>query len=99
MKLLVIGSGGREHAIAWRLAQSPRIQKVFVAPGNGGAAREGGLQNVAVSAVDKLAEFSVAEDNHLTVGGPQAAPVDGIVHLVRSRSPRLVRPTHAPAPL
>src|SRR5947208_2879532 len=50
MKLLVVGSGGREHAIAWRLAQSPRIQKIFVAPGNGGTAREAGLENVAMSA-------------------------------------------------
>src|SRR5262249_47695108 len=58
MKLLVVGSGGREHAIAWRLAQSPRVQKVFVAPGNGGTAREPGLENVALSEVEKLAEFA-----------------------------------------
>ncbi len=48
MKLLVIGSGGREHALAWKLAQSPRVQKVYVAPGNGGTAREDGLENVAI---------------------------------------------------
>ncbi len=99
MKLLVIGSGGREHAIAWRLAQSPRIQKVFVAPGNGGTAREGGLQNVAISAIDKLAEFALAEDIHLTVVGPEAPLADGIVDLFRSRGLRIFGPTQACARL
>src|SRR6266850_2241811 len=79
MKLLVIGSGGREHAIAWRLAQSPRIQKVFVAPGNGGTARERSLENVAISAIDELAEFALAENVHLTVVGPEAPLADVIV--------------------
>jgi phosphoribosylamine--glycine ligase len=51
MKLLVIGGGGREHALAWKLAQSPRVQKVFVAPGNGGTATENGVENVAISAI------------------------------------------------
>src|SRR5258705_3162924 len=99
MKVLVIGSGGREHAIAWRLAQSPRIQKVFVAPGNGGTAREGGLQNVAISAIDKLAEFALAEDIHLTVVGPEAPFAGGIVHLFRSRGLRIFGPTRACARL
>src|SRR5260221_1239424 len=99
MKLLVIGSGGREHAIAWRLAQSPRIQKVFVAPGNGGTAREGGLQNVEISAIDKLAEFALAEHIHLTVVGPEAPLADGIVDLFRFRGLRIFGPTHACAPL
>ena len=58
MKLLVIGSGGREHALAWRLAQSPRIQKVYVAPGNAGTARENGLENVLLTAVDDLVAFA-----------------------------------------
>jgi phosphoribosylamine--glycine ligase len=93
MKLLVIGSGGREHAIAWRLAQSPRIQKVFVAPGNGGTAREGALENVAISAIDKLAEFALAENIHLTVVGPEAPLADGIVDLFRSRNLRIFGPT------
>src|SRR5260221_6631882 len=95
MKLLVTGSGGREHAIAWRLAQSPRIQKVFVAPGNGGTAREGGLENVAIPAIDKLAEFALAEDIHLTVVGPEAPLADGIVDLVRFRGLRILRPSQA----
>ncbi len=99
MKLLVIGSGGREHAIAWHLAQSPRIQKVFVAPGNGGTAREAGLENVAISAIDKLAEFALAENIHLTVVGPEAPLADGIVDLFRSRGLRIFGPTQACARL
>src|SRR5436190_14139800 len=99
MKLLVIGSGGREHAIAWRLAQSPRVQKVFVAPGNGGTAREAGLENVAISAIDKLAEFALAENIYLTVVGPEAPLAEGIVDLFRSRGLRIFGPTEACARL
>jgi phosphoribosylamine--glycine ligase len=95
MKLLVIGSGGREHAIAWRLAQSPRVQKVFVAPGNGGTARESGLENVAISAIDKLSEFALAENIYLTVVGPEAPLADGIVDLFRSKGLRIFGPTRA----
>ena len=99
MKVLVIGSGGREHAIAWRLAQSPRVQKVFVAPGNGGTARERGLENVAISAIDKLAEFALVENIHLTVVGPEPPLADGIVDLFRSRGLRIFGPTQACARL
>jgi phosphoribosylamine--glycine ligase len=99
MKLLVIGSGGREHAIAWRLAQSPRVQKVFVAPGNGGTAREPGLANVALSEIDKLAEFALAEGIALTVVGPEAPLAEGIVDLFRSKSLRIFGPTRACARL
>jgi len=99
MKLLVIGSGGREHAIAWRLAQSPRVQKVFVAPGNGGTAREAGLENVAISAIDKLAEFAHAENIHFTVVGPEAPLAEGIVDLFRSSGLRIFGPTQACARL
>ena len=99
MKLLVIGSGGREHAMAWRLAQSPRVQKVFVAPGNGGTARENGLENVAISEIGKLAEFALAEDIHLTVVGPEAPLAEGIVDLFRSRGLRIFGPTRACAQL
>jgi len=95
VKLLVIGSGGREHAIAWRLAQSPRVQKVFVAPGNGGTARESGLENVVISAIDKLAEFALAENIYLTVVGPEAPLAEGIVDLFRSKGLRIFGPTRA----
>src|SRR6266581_2740282 len=99
MKLLVVGSGGREHAIAWRLAQSARVQKVFVAPGNGGTAREAGLENVVISGIDKLAEFALAESFHLTVVGPEAPLADGIVDLFRSKNLRIFGPTQACARL
>jgi phosphoribosylamine--glycine ligase len=95
VKLLVIGSGGREHAIAWRLAQGPRVQKVFVAPGNGGTAREAGLENVAISAIDKLAEFALAENIYLTVVGPEAPLAEGIVDLFSSKGLRIFGPTRA----
>src|SRR5438876_3754150 len=99
MKLLVIGSGGREHAIAWRLAQSPQVQKVYVAPGNGGTAREPGLENLAISAIDELAEFSLAENIHLAVVGPEAPLAEGIVDLFRSKGLRIFGPTRACARL
>ena len=99
MKLLVVGSGGREHAIAWRLAQSPRVQKVYVAPGNGGTAREPGLENLAISAIDELAEFSLAENIHLSVVGPEAPLAEGIVDLFRSKGLRIFGPTRACARL
>jgi len=99
MKLLVIGSGGREHAIAWRLAQSPRVQKVFVAPGNGGTARENGLENVAISEIERLAEFALAEDIYLAVVGPEAPLAEGIVDHFRSKGLRIFGPTRACAQL
>src|SRR2546421_5425135 len=99
MKLLVIGSGGREHAIAWRLAQSPRVQKVFVAPGNGGTAREAGLENVALCATDALAESARVEDVYVTGVGPEAPRAEGIVDLSRSRSLGIFGPTQACARL
>src|SRR2546425_6258791 len=99
MKLLVIGSGSREHAIAWRLAQSPRVQKVYVAPGNGGTAREPGLENLAVSAIDELAEFALVENIHLAVVGPEAPLAEGIADLFRSKGLRIFGPTRACARL
>ena len=66
MKLLVVGSGGREHALSWKLAQSPRVQKVFVAPGNGGTATENGVENVALSGIEDLVSFAKKEKIHLT---------------------------------
>ena len=99
MKLLVVGSGGREHAIAWRLAQNPRVQKVFVAPGNGGTAREDGLENVAISEIGKLADFALGEGVYLTVVGPEAPLAEGIVDLFRSKGLRIFGPTKACAQL
>jgi phosphoribosylamine--glycine ligase len=99
MKLLVIGSGGREHAIAWRLAQSPRVQMVFVAPGNGGTAGEPGLENLPLTDPQALAEFAAREPIHLTVVGPEAPLAAGIVDLFRSRGLRIFGPTQACARL
>jgi phosphoribosylamine---glycine ligase len=99
VKLLVIGSGGREHALAWKLAASPRVQKVFVAPGNGGTAREPGVENVAITGLEALAEFAVREQIHLTVVGPEAPLAAGVVDLFRGRGLRIFGPTKAAAQL
>jgi phosphoribosylamine--glycine ligase len=99
MKLLVIGSGGREHAIAWKLAQSPRVQKVFVAPGNGGTATETGLENVAITEVPALVEFAKKENVHITVVGPEAALAAGVVDAFRAAGLKIFGPTRAAAQL
>ena len=99
MKVLVIGSGGREHALAWKLAASPRVQKVFVAPGNGGTARDPRLQNVAITDVRALADFALAEKIALTVVGPEAPLAAGVVDEFRSRGLRIFGPTRAAAQL
>jgi len=99
MKLLVIGSGGREHALAWRLAQSPRAHKVYVAPGNGGTARAGNLENVALSDPAELADFAEREQIGLTVVGPEAPLAAGVVDLFRSRGLRIFGPTRDAARL
>ena len=67
MKVLVIGNGGREHALAWKLAQSPRVQTVFVAPGNGGTARDPALRNLPLTDLPALADFAQKEKIALTV--------------------------------
>jgi phosphoribosylamine---glycine ligase len=97
MKLLVIGSGGREHAIAWKLAQSPRVQKVFVAPGNGGTATESGLQNVEITAIAGLVAFARSENVQLTVVGPEAPLAAGVVDAFREAGLRIFGPTRAAA--
>jgi phosphoribosylamine---glycine ligase len=99
MKVLVIGSGGREHALAWKLAQSPRVQKVYVAPGNGGTATHGHIVNVALSGVAELADFAQAEKIALTVVGPEAPLSAGVVDEFRRRGLRIFGPTQAAAQL
>ena len=80
-KVLVIGGGGREHAIAWKCAQSPRVVRVFVAPGNAGTALEPKVQNVDIAAddIDALLAFAIREDIDLTIIGPEGPLVAGIV--------------------
>ncbi|WP_119286640.1 phosphoribosylamine--glycine ligase [Azohydromonas sediminis] len=99
MKMLVVGSGGREHALAWRLAQSPKVQQVFVAPGNGGTALDARLHNVALTDVPSLADFAQAAGIGLTVVGPEAPLALGIVDAFRARGLRIVGPTQAAARL
>ncbi len=99
MKLLVVGSGGREHALAWRLAQSPRVQLVYVAPGNGGTAREPALVNVPITEPQALAAFAASERVAFTVVGPEAPLAAGIVDLFRGQGLRIFGPTRAAAQL
>jgi phosphoribosylamine--glycine ligase len=99
MKLLLIGSGGREHALAWKLAQSPRVQKVFVAPGNGGTGTETGLENVSLSSFEELISFAQKEQIHLTVVGPEAPLAAGIVDAFQEAGLRIFGPTRAAAQL
>ena len=101
MKVLVIGSGGREHALAWKLAQSPRVSEVLVAPGNAGTATEEGCRNVAVSAtdIDGLLALVAAEGVAVTVVGPEAPLVAGVVDRFRAAGLRIFGPTAAAAQL
>ena len=103
MNVLVIGSGGREHALAWKLAQSPKVQKVFVAPGNAGTARAAGrhahLENVAITDVAGWLEFALSHQIALTVVGPEAALSQGVVDAFRARGLRIFGPTRAAAQL
>jgi phosphoribosylamine---glycine ligase len=99
MKILVIGSGGREHALAWKLTGSPRVQKVYVAPGNGGTATEEGVENVALSAIPELIDFCRKEAIQLTVVGPEAPLAAGVVDEFRAAGLRIFGPTRAAAQL
>ncbi|MFP5404659.1 MAG: phosphoribosylamine--glycine ligase [Gammaproteobacteria bacterium] len=99
MKLLVIGSGGREHALAWKLAQSPKVSQVYVAPGNGGTAHEDGLVNVAISDIPALVDFARREDIGLTVVGPEAPLAAGVVDAFRAAGQKIFGPTQAAAQL
>jgi len=99
VNLLVIGSGGREHAIAWRLAQSPRVGRVYVAPGNAGTSKEDGLFNVPLSSIPELVDFARREAVALTVVGPEAPLAQGVVDAFRSAGLRIFGPTQRAAQL
>jgi phosphoribosylamine--glycine ligase len=99
MKILVVGSGGREHALAWKLAQSKRIQIVMVAPGNGGTALDPRLKNVALTDPTQLADFAEQENIALTVVGPEAPLAAGIVDLFRERGLKIFGPSQRAAQL
>ena len=103
MKILLVGSGGREHALAWKLAQSPQVQTVFVAPGNGGTATAkpsaAGIENLPISDLQGLADFAKRENIHLTVVGPEAPLAAGIVDIFRANGLRIFGPTQLAAQL
>lgn len=99
MKILVIGGGGREHALAWKLCQSERVSKVFVAPGNGGTALDKRLVNVPITDVRQLREWAQANDIELTVVGPEAPLAAGVVDEFRAHGLRIFGPTRAAAQL
>lgn len=99
MKLLVVGGGGREHALAWRLAQSPRVQKVYVAPGNGGTAHDAKMENLNLSDFEALAMFAKENEIHLTVVGPEAPLSKGIVDVFRKHGQRIFGPSKLAAQL
>ncbi|MDN5370907.1 MAG: phosphoribosylamine---glycine ligase [Shewanella sp.] len=101
MKVLVIGNGGREHALAWKAAQSAEVAKVFVAPGNAGTALEPKLENVAIAATDvaQLLAFAKAEQIALTIVGPEAPLVIGVVDAFRAAGLTIFGPTQAAAQL
>ncbi len=99
MKILVIGGGGREHALAWKLAQSHKVQTVFVAPGNGGTSKDKRLENIALTDVVALREFAQSEQIELTVVGPETSLAAGVVDEFRSHGLRIFGPTQAAAQL
>ena len=99
MKLLVIGNGGREHALAWKLAQSKRIQRVYVAPGNGGTALDPNLANVPLTSIAELLAFAQQEKIYLTVVGPEAPLAAGVVDAFRAAGLKIFGPTQAAAQL
>lgn len=99
MKLLVVGSGGREHALAWKLAQAPRVQLVYVAPGNGGTAQDERLANVDITDIHELADFAEREGVAVTVVGPEAPLAAGIVNVFRQRGLKVFGPSKEAAQL
>ncbi|HEY0338074.1 MAG TPA: phosphoribosylamine--glycine ligase [Burkholderiales bacterium] len=99
MKILVIGSGGREHALAWKLAQSPRVFKVFVAPGNAGTATEEGVSNVPYTSTAELIDFAKTEGVGLTIVGPEAPLAAGVVDAFQASGLRIFGPRREAAQL
>ncbi|MDH5648899.1 MAG: phosphoribosylamine--glycine ligase [Gammaproteobacteria bacterium] len=101
MKILIIGSGGREHALAWKAAQSPKVERIYVAPGNAGTAHEPKMENIAIAADDisTLANFAKQHDIHLTIVGPEAPLVAGVVDHFQAKGLRCFGPSKAAAQL
>jgi phosphoribosylamine--glycine ligase len=99
LNILVVGGGGREHALAWKIAQSPRVARVYVAPGNAGTARDEALVNVELTAIVELVHFAKKSEIALTVVGPEAPLAAGIVDAFREAGLPIFGPTQAAAQL
>ncbi len=99
MNILVIGGGGREHALAWKLAQSPKVQMVYVAPGNGGTATDARLKNLPITDIVELREWAQAHKISMTVVGPEGPLAAGVVDEFRAHGMRIFGPTKAAAQL
>ena len=99
MKVLVIGSGGREHAMAWKLSQSNKVNAIFIAPGNGGTHLNPKFKNIDLTDIDLLSDFAIKERIDLTVVGPELPLSEGIVDLFRSKNLNIFGPTQKAAQL
>ena len=99
MKILIIGSGGREHALAWKIAQNKEMSRVYVAPGNAGTATNPDMVNVPISSVDDLLNFAQKEQIYLTIVGPEAPLSQGVVDAFRAAGLKIFGPTKAAAQL
>ena len=99
MKILVIGSGGREHALAWKIAQNKEVSRVYVAPGNAGTATNLDMQNVPITDINVLLAFAQKEQIHLTIVGPEAPLSQGVVDVFRANGLKIFGPTKAAAQL
>ena len=99
MKILVIGNGGREHALAWKIAQNKEVSRVFVAPGNAGTALNLDMVNVPISNVQDLLAFAIKEQIYMTIVGPEAPLSQGVVDIFRQAGLKIFGPTQAAAQL
>ena len=98
MKVLVVGNGGREHALAWKLGQSKKVEKVFVAPGNAGTARDAENVDVAATDIPGLVQFAKSQAIDLTVIGPEAPLVAGLADAMEQEGLKVFGPSNLPAP-
>ncbi|AGF48211.1 phosphoribosylamine--glycine ligase [Candidatus Kinetoplastibacterium oncopeltii TCC290E] len=98
MKILIVGSGGREHALAWKIAQSPRVKQVYVAPGNGGTSSKK-IKNVSINDINHLVEFAENLNINMTIVGPEVPLSNGIVDIFRSKNLKIFGPTKNAAKL